>query len=176
MTQNSTHTFPLLITKRLKLRRLLMSDSKDVFQLRTDKEVNTFIVRPATRTEKSGEEFVARINKSIDDNSVYQWVISLQESQKLLGTICLWNFNKDRTVVEVGYDLFPQYQGQGIMTEALKAVINFGFKTGFKTIEAYTHKDNIASVKLLNINGFLEDKNRVDSENANNIIFVIQND
>ncbi|MBN4047190.1 GNAT family N-acetyltransferase [bacterium AH-315-P13] len=176
MTQNSTHTFPILITKRLKLRRLLMSDSKDVFQLRTDKEVNSFIERPATRTEKSGEEFVARINKSIADNSVYQWVISLQENPKLLGTICLWNFNKDRTVAEVGYDLFPQYQGQGIMTETLNAVIDFGFKTGFKMIEAYTHKDNIASVKLLNINGFLEDKNRVDNENANNIIFVKQND
>jgi len=50
MTQNSTHTFPILITKRLKLRRLLMSDSKDVFQLRTDKEVNTFIERPKSIT------------------------------------------------------------------------------------------------------------------------------
>ncbi|MBN4070205.1 GNAT family N-acetyltransferase [Olleya sp. AH-315-F22] len=176
MTQNSTYTFPQLTTKRLKLRRLLMSDSKDVFQLRTDKEVNTFIERPTTRTEKSGEEFVARINKSIANNSVYQWVISLQENSKLLGTICLWNFKEDKTVAEVGYDLFPQYQGQGIMTEALSEVLNFGFNAGFKSIEAFTHIENKASIKLLIKNGFFEDKNRNDKENANNIIFIKQND
>jgi ribosomal-protein-alanine N-acetyltransferase len=154
-----------------------MSDCKDVFRLRTDKEVNKFIERPTSRTEKNGEEFVKRIHKSIADNSIYHWVISLKDDPKLIGTICLWNFNKDKTVAEVGYDLFSQYQGQGIMAEALSAVLNFGFNTsGFKIIEAFTHKENKASIKLLIKNGFFEDKNRKDSENTKNIIFVKQND
>jgi RimJ/RimL family protein N-acetyltransferase len=177
MTQIHLPTFPQLITKRLKLRRLLMSDSEDVFRLRTDKKVNVFIERSVSRTEKNGREFVARIDKSIYANNVYQWVISLHENPKLIGTICLWNFNKSRTVAEVGYDLFVQYQGQGIMTEALKAVTDFSFSTtSFNIIEAFTHKDNKASIKLLIKNGFLEDENRRDRENANNIIFVKQND
>jgi len=177
MTHTSSYTFPQLVSKRLKLRRLLMSDSKDVFRLRTDKEVNKFIERPTSRTEKNGEEFVKRIEKGIADNSIFLWVISLQETPKLIGTICLWNFNEDQTVAEVGYDLFPEYHSQGIMTEALNAVLDFGFNTAsFKAIEAFTHNDNKASIKLLIKNGFLEDKNRRDLENANNIIFVKQND
>jgi RimJ/RimL family protein N-acetyltransferase len=177
MTQIGLHTFPQLITKKLILRRLLMSDCEDVFKLRTDKEVNKFIERPVSRTEKNGEEFVKRIHKSIADNSIYHWVISLQENTKLLGTICLWNFKEDKTVAEVGYDLFPEYHNQGIMTEALISVLNFGFGiAGFNAIEAFTHKDNKASIKLLLKNGFLEDENRRDSENANNTIFVKQND
>ncbi len=177
MTQERSHNFPELTTKRLKLRRLVMSDSKDVFRIRTDKKVNEFIERPISRRDKNGEVFIKRIHKGIPNNSIYHWVISLQENTKLLGTICLWNFNKNSTVAEVGYDLFPQYQGQGIMTEALNTVLDFGFHTAsFKTIEAFTHKDNKASKKLLIKNGFLQDENRKDSENTNNIIFVKQND
>jgi len=177
MTQTSLQIFPQFTTKRLKLRRLLMSDCEDVFMLRTDKKVNKFIERPISRRDKNGAEFITRIHKSIADNNIYHWVISLQENTKLLGTICLWNFNKNREVVEVGYDLFPQYQGQGIMTEALNAVLDFGFNTAsFKTIEAFTHKDNKASKKLLIKNGFLQDENRKDRENTNNIIFIKQND
>jgi RimJ/RimL family protein N-acetyltransferase len=173
MTQTYSNTFPELITNRLKLRRLLMSDSEDVFQLRTDKIVNTYIDRPVSRTDKNGEAFIRRIDNSIAANSVYQWVISLKDNPKLIGTICLWNFNEDKTIAEVGYDLFPQFHGQGIMTEALNEVLNFGFIiAGFKTIEAFTHKENKASIKLLIKNGFLEDENRKDKENVNNIIFV----
>jgi ribosomal-protein-alanine N-acetyltransferase len=176
MIKTNSYTFSQLITKRLKLRRLLISDSEDVFSLRTDIEVNKFIERSTTRTDKNGEEFVKRINKSCADNNVYYWVISLHETPKLIGTICLWNFREDNTVAEVGYDLFTDYQGKGIMTEALNTVLNFGFNiAGFKVIEAFTHKDNKASTKLLNKNGFEEVKNRADSENVNNIIFVKQN-
>lgn len=177
MTLTNAHIFPQLTTKSFKLRRLLMTDSEDVFKLRTDKKVNAFIERPTSRRDKNGEKFVNRIEKGITNNSIYYWVISFQEHPKLIGTICLWNFNKDKTVAEIGYDLFSPYQGQGIMTEALNAVLNFGFNTSrFKVIEAFTHKDNKASIRLLIKNGFLEDENRIDDGNTNNIIFVKQND
>jgi RimJ/RimL family protein N-acetyltransferase len=177
MTHTPSYTFPQLETKRLKLRRLVMSDSKDVFRLRTDKKVNKFIERPISRRDKNGEVFIKRIDKSIVDNSVFHWVISLRGKPKLIGTICLWNFNEDKTIAEVGYDLFPQYYNQGIMTEALNTVLDFGFNiASFKAVEAFTHNDNKASIKLLIKNGFLEDENRKDSENTNNIIFVRQND
>lgn len=177
MNQTSSNTFPLLKTKRLELRCLLMTDSKDILMLRTDKEVNKYIERSTSRTDKNGKEFIKRISKSRIENSVYYWVISFNENPKLMGTICLWNFNEDKSVAEVGYDLLTEHQGQGIMTEALKAVIKFGFNTaGFKVIEAFTHQDNIASKQLLIKNGFEERKDRVDNENANNIIFVKQND
>ena len=44
------------------------------------------------------------------------------------------------------------------MKEALQAVLNYGFVTlGLKTIEAHTHPENLASLKLLEACCFLRD-------------------
>ncbi len=82
------------------------------------------------------------------DKSI-SWGITTKESNILIGSICLWNFSEDKKTAEVGYDLDPEFQGKGIMSEALKAVLNFGFKRrGFDTIEAHTDYRNNPSEKL----------------------------
>jgi len=63
-------------------------------------------------------------------------------------TICLWNFSSKKNVAELGYELDPALQGEGIMSEALKKIIEFGFQEiELKKIEAYTHKNNDNSSK-----------------------------
>ena len=58
------------------------------------------------------------------------------------------------------------------MSEALKKIIEFGFKEiELNTIEAYTHKDNDDSTKLLQKYNFTQDAERIDKENSDNIIF-----
>ena len=47
----------------------------------------------------------------------------------------------------------------------MKEVIGFAFRSGFTSLEAYTHKDNLASTKLLLKYGFVHDKDRKDPEN-----------
>jgi len=68
----------------------------------------------------------------------------------------------------------PEYQGEGIMNEALVNVLEFGFKSlSLASIDAYTYKDNISSTKLLKKNGFEKNSRLKDDENSNNIIFTI---
>lgn len=62
----------------------------------------------------------------------------------------MWNFSKNNKTSEVGYDLNPIFQGKGIMNEALKSVVDFGFsKLNLNKIEEFTHKENESSKRLL---------------------------
>ena len=58
------------------------------------------------------------------------------------------------------------------MSEALKAVINYGFNSiNLDKIEAFTHKNNESSKHLLERNGFKHNAHRTDGDNAANFIF-----
>jgi len=177
MSRLNVTEFPIIETEQLVLRELLLSDQELIYSLRTNTEVIKYIDRPISRKDKNGLAFVERINNSIKNKDIFYWIISLKGSSKLIGSICLWNFSSDKSIAEVGYELFPEYFRKGLMNEALIAVLDFGFnRIQFKTIEAFTHRDNLGSKKLLIKNDFVEDSTRVDADNLNNIIFIKTND
>jgi len=168
--------FPELKTKRLVLRQLTKGDCQDIFFLRTDEGVNRYIERPRPKNINDAKEFISNTNNGIKQNEMIDWAITLKDTHKLIGTICLWNFSKDKTRAEVGFELKPMYQGKGIMNEALKIILEFGFKTvALASIDAYTHKDNISSIILLKKNNFEQNPELKDNENSNNIIFTRTN-
>ena len=76
-------------------------------------------------------------------------------------TVLDYNLNKASRSVEIGYDLHPAYWRQGIMTEALRAVIDYGFSEEFcfwlNRIEALTYVEHEASAGLLRKLGFQEE-------------------
>ena len=166
--------FPVLKTERLTLRCLDLSDDQLLFKLRSDKIVNKYIVRPKQKDIKEIRAFISKINEEINNNEWIYWVISLKDDPTLIGDICFWNFSEDKTVAEIGYELDPTFQGKGIMSEALKKIIDFGFdKIKLNTIEAYTHKNNSDSTKLLHKYSFKLEEGRIDKENIDNIIFTL---
>ena len=62
------------------------------------------------------------------------------------------------------------------MSAAIKLVLDYGFKSlNLDKIEAFTHKDNTSSIKLLERHGFVFMAHRNDDDNANNAIFEIDN-
>lgn len=166
---------PKLKTERLILRKIENTDSKTLLFLRSDKIINQFIKRQKTETEEEVLEFIEKINKGINNNEWLYWSISLKTNEKMIGTICLWNFSKNRKVAEVGYELIPKFQKKGIASEALNHVINFGFsKLNLDKIEASTHKKNESSQSLLEKNKFLLKVDKKDKDNIDNIIFEIK--
>ena len=171
--------FPEFTTERLILRELKESDHDMVLFLRSDAAVNTFIERPEDRQTKTTEDaikFIKDIHGYAKSNTSIAWGITLKEQPNIVGTICLWNFSEDRKTAEVGYDLHPNYQALGIMSAALKLVLDYGFKTlNLLKIEAFTHKNNKSSIKLLERHGFVFMEHRTDEDNVNNAIFEIEN-
>lgn len=169
--------FPKLRTNRLHLRQLKESDANEILFLRSDTTVNTFVERPNTNTIEEAIKFIHKINTGIEGDDWIFWAITVNDSPELIGTICLWNFSEDRKVAEIGYDLHPKFHNQGIMNEALTHIITYGFENlKLNTIEAFTHRDNEASKKLLLKNNFNHIEYRKDNDNPNNIIFSVSRD
>ncbi len=170
--------FPVIESKRLFLRNIEESDCEEVLFLRSDKTINKFIERPENRKTKNISDalkFIKELKEYIENNTSIAWGITLKNDSKIIGTICLWNFSQDNKIAEVGYDLNPQFQGKGIMNEALQSILEFGFiNLNLASIEAYTHQANESSKKLLERNKFELIEGKQDKQNLNNIIYEIE--
>jgi len=170
--------FPEIKTERLFLRKIEESDCDIILFLRSDKTVTKFIERPENRKTKNKIDainFIKEINEANKNNESISWGITLKNNPAIVGTICLWNFSDDHKIAEIGYDLNPAFQRKGIMDEALKSVVNLGFSIlNLSKIEAFTHKENESSIRLLKKNKFQFIENRKDEDNTNNIIFEIE--
>lgn len=163
-----------LTTKRLLLRQLKTTDDKAIFKIRSSDIVYKYIAKETFKKIEEAQSFIAKINNGIVNNEHVFWAIILKETQNLIGTICLWNFSKDKLIAEVGYELLPVYYKKGMMNEAMNKVIEFGFEVlNLKTIEAFTHKENVASKTLLIRNNFKLDSKRIDEGFPNNIIYTL---
>ena len=171
--------FPEITSERLFLRKIIESDCAVILFLRSDKTVNKFIERPENRKTKNIADAIKLIKATdefIKTNKSITWGITLKNDPKIIGTICLWNFSIDKKTAEVGYDLDPKFQNRGIMSEALKAAIDFGFKEcQLEQIEAFTQAENERSKNLLVHNGFRLNENRRDINNKSNIIYERDN-
>jgi ribosomal-protein-alanine N-acetyltransferase len=142
--------FPVLETERFTLRALDLNDAKAIFGLRTNKEVNTFITRTMLNNLSEARAFIDSISNSVANNTSIFWVLESKDTAELLGTVGLRNFDIEEDYAEIGYDMHPDFQENGYMSEAFKVILNFAAKQmDLKFIEAFTHKDNNASIALL---------------------------
>jgi ribosomal-protein-alanine N-acetyltransferase len=163
-------TFPILTTERLTLRQLSKSDSGEILQLRSNPEINKFLDRKPSKTLEDALSFIKSIIENESDELLY-WAIAKTGKEKLIGTICLFEFLNDPKKCEIGYELLTEYQGQGIMIEAAKKIIEYASKTlEIKMIDAITHKDNQSSNGLLLKLDFKQLEN-INKENPNLILF-----
>ena len=164
--------FPVLETERLTLRALELNDAKAIFGLRTNKEVNTFITRTMLNNLSETRAFIDRISNSIANNTSIFWVLESKDTAELIGTVGLRNFEIEEDYAEIGYDMHPDFQEDGYMSEAFKAILNFAAKQmELKFVEAFTHKDNNASAALLEKYNFKLQPNRKDANVEENHIY-----
>ena len=142
--------FPTLTTERLTLRQLLINDEEQIFTLRSDSEINKYLDRPLSKTLEDARNFIHTVNENINKNISLYWAITLRDSNTFVGTICLYGFSDENDNCEIGYELLTNFEGQGIMKEAVEIVIGYAFNTiKLQKIEAFLHKDNQRSINLL---------------------------
>jgi [ribosomal protein S5]-alanine N-acetyltransferase len=148
--------FTTLTTERLLLRELRPDDAQEIFLLRSDEQVNEFVDRKKATSIDGARQFIRRIIKMQKNKEVFMWGISLKDDPKLIGTIVYWNIEAEKDKAEIGYELLPQWQGKGLMLEALLKVIEFGIKTlQIRTIVADPKPANLRSINLLDKCGFV---------------------
>lgn len=165
MLQLNFNPFPILETERLILRQCNQEDTSDFFVLRSDKNVMKYIPRPIATNHADAAAVIDTMNDGINKNESINWAITIKGNSQLIGVIGYYRTKKEHFRSEIGYILHPKYQGKGIMNEALKAALNFGFTVmNLHSIEAVVDPENLASRKLLEKNSFIQEAHLKESE------------
>ncbi|MFF2755566.1 GNAT family N-acetyltransferase [Psychrobacillus sp. NPDC058041] len=150
-------SFPNLETKNLLLRRIEQNDESDLYAMRKDSSMHTFT---DTKVDGNIDETIAymeKMNQGTDEKKWIIWAIEHKQTKKVIGTISIWNLNKEEKSGELGYGIIPAYQGQGLMRESLLRVIEYGFEVmNLEKIQAYTEENNRPSISLLEKCDFVE--------------------
>lgn len=150
--------FPVLATERLVLRELRPSDADQVFAFRSDPLVMRYVSRPLARSVEEASALIDLITTTVAATDAVQWAMTLKGTDTLIGIIGFWRMQKEHYLAELGYSLQRAHWGQGLMTEAIGAVVDFGFDAlGFHKVEAFTRPENAGSIRALEKNGFLRE-------------------
>lgn len=164
-----------LETERLQLREINEGHVEDILKIRSNEVINRFVKRNSPKNNYDALQFILTIKERMSSNMACYWGISLKDHQNLIATICLWNFSENRLTAEVGYEMLPDYHGQGFMSEALKAVLNCGFNEfGLHEILAFTSRFNENSKKLLLRHCFVLEEDRKDEGFLDNLVFSLK--
>ena len=162
------------LTDRLILRTLNEFDSFEVLGIRSHPVINQFLHRDSPKNTFEALDFILNIQRKSANGEIFFLGIALQNKPELIGTICLWNFSGDRKTAELGYELLPEYHGKGIMSEAVTFILNYGFEDlKASKIEAFTNKNNLNSIQLLQKFNFALNVNRKDEKYPENLIFEL---
>ncbi len=151
--------FPEIKTERLLLRKMTDADAPELLFLRSDEKVMQFIGREKTKSIEEATAFIQKINAAVDANETIMWAIALNEVPgTMIGTICFWNILKDHYRAEIGYILHPGFWGKGMMQEAVRAAVDFGFnEMKLHSIAGHINPQNVASGIVLEKCGFVRE-------------------
>lgn len=173
--------FPQLESKRLILRQLNVSDLNEIFSIRSNAEISEFLDRPLYKDLDEAGKFITKINKGVKNKEWIYWALAPKHENKLIGTICLWKISENKNKAEIGFELLPEYQGKGLMQEALSEVLEYGFNTmGLNKIDGEVDPRNIKSIRLMLKNGFVKTidlgHNKSEEEKIlNTVVFTLLN-
>jgi ribosomal-protein-alanine N-acetyltransferase len=147
-------TFPRLETARLILRQISADDRDGIFRNFSDPEVaKWFFEEPFTRMEQV-DEIIQAFSQEFEQGEGLTWAIALKGSGEFVGT-CGYGEVEVGSRGEIGFDLAKDYWGQGLMSEALGAIVEYGFDVlGLDKVEAHTYSANARAIRLLKKLGF----------------------
>ena len=138
---------PQLTTSRLTLRPFGPGDVDDVFQYASDPEWAEYLLDavPQPYTRRNAEEFIA--GRMVAPGTEFPWAIVLDGAG--IGGIIL-TVDPPHDVGELHYALARSHWGQGLMTEAARAVVDWGFgKRGLQRIGSDTDIRNRPSWRVM---------------------------
>ncbi len=134
-------------TSRLILRPFVKEDAEPMFRnWASDPEVTKFLSWPTYQSVDNANYILDTWLPQYEDNTFYQWAIELKDIAEPIGSISVVNSDDRVDMVEIGFCIGKNWWGQGIMTEAFQAVIDFLFdEVGVQRIEAGHDPNNPAS-------------------------------
>lgn len=147
-------TFPTLHTSRLDLVEIKQEHLEDIFKLFSDNSVTKFYNVVTLNKEEEAQKYIDWFRSRFAEDAGIRWGISLKGHKNIIGTAGFNNWTLNHKA-NLGYDLQSDFWNKGYVTEALEAVIDFGFQElDINRIEAEVMPGNTASERVLTKLGF----------------------
>lgn len=147
--------FPTLETERLILREITKEDTEGIFACFSNDDVTRYYGQETLQDVKQAEGFIEFFQKNYHDKRGIRWAIERKENNEMIGTIGFNAWSPKHRRAEIGYEIHPNYWRRGYTSEAVLAVLTYGFDVmGLTRIGAIVFKENEASNNLLTQIGF----------------------
>jgi RimJ/RimL family protein N-acetyltransferase len=142
--------FPILKTERLTLRAFTLEDAKDVQRLAGDKLIaDTTLLISHPYPDGEAEIWIGTHNELFLKGTDYIFAITKKENEELIGAIGL-NVDVGTKIGELGYWIGVPFWNKGYCTEAVKALLKFGFnELKLHKIHAHHFINNTSSGRVL---------------------------
>lgn len=141
---------PQLETERLILRRLALSDVNDMFEYAHRSDVTKYLTWEPHPAIGYTREYLAYVSAHYAAGDFFDWAVVDRASERMIGTCGFTRFHYESDCAEIGYVINPAYWGRGIATEAVGAVLRFGFqRLEVNRIEARFMEGNTASRRVM---------------------------
>lgn len=130
MRMNDSSERPTLLTDRLILRPFALTDARRVQLLAGDPKVAaTTATIPHPYEDGMAEEWIGRQEGLFKAGTTIAFAIVLKQSQELIGCIDLMGISSKHQKAEIGYWVGVDFWNKGFCSEAMKAVVSYGFET-----------------------------------------------
>lgn len=144
--------------KIFKLRPYKLRDSQGLFSLLTNQDVLRYFSTPKLESIEEAQSLIQDYLEGVKKGNSLRWAIADKETDEFIGMMGFRKFQWENYRGEVGYGLFPEYWGKGLIKEALGLAIQFAFsELNLHSIEAQVDPNNIASAKVLEKLGFKQE-------------------
>lgn len=134
------------------LKELSIEDASPLFEIFSNDEIKSCYSEPVIQADETGEKLVNRFI----DGSDFVWTIRLvEEPEEIVGICALHHWNKEKSEIEIGGTLLPEYWGKNIMKSAFTSLIDFSRKElMIAHIIGKTRKNNRRAIRLVEKLGF----------------------
>ncbi len=135
-------------TERLVLRLPSVADAETIFNSYAQKEeVTRYLVWRPHQHLRETESFLAGCVAAWEKDALFPYIITIKETDAVVGMI---EIRLDGFKADVGYVLSPQFWGKGLITEALRSLVEWALsQTSIYRVWALCDVDNLASARVL---------------------------
>ena len=146
---------PTIDASRIRLRWISEKNTDAFYAIYSNPEVMRYWSTPPLSDREAAGKLISEIHDLFQRRMILKWGIALRSDDRLIGSITLFNLSFPHRRAEIGYALAREYWGQGYMTEALMALLQYTFADlDLHRIEADVDPRNTASIKTVERLGF----------------------
>ncbi|MUG43579.1 GNAT family N-acetyltransferase [Paenibacillus woosongensis] len=141
---------PEFLTNRIYLRRFILKDISDYYDLASDPDVTAYTMWNTHRVLDESQAYVDSVLRKYNNKEAYHWGIIARESGKLIGRTGFISFDVAHDRTEIGFVISKKYWGQGIVVEATREILCYAFDTiGINRVEGRCNHDNVGSRRVM---------------------------